>query len=135
MLVSKISPAPNSSTRLAHATASRSVGLRPPCVKTVHPPSGRRRASMAATMHCEPKRSAPSRTSSGRWMAEVLTLTLSAPARSITFMSSTVRIPPPTVSGMKHSEAVRSTTSTMVARLSEDAVISRKTNSSAPCAS
>jgi hypothetical protein len=86
-------------------------------------------------MHCEPKRSAPSRTSSGRWMADVLMLTLSAPARSITFISSTDRIPPPTVNGMKHSAAVRSTTSTIVARASDEAVISKKTNSSAPCAS
>ena len=62
-------------------------------------------------------------------------LTLSAPARNITFMSSTDRMPPPTVKGIKHSEAVLSTTSTMVARASDEAVISKKTNSSAPCAS
>ena len=55
-----------------------------------------------------------------------------APARSIAFMSSTVRMPPPTVSGIKHLSAVRSTTSIIVARPSEEAVMSRKTSSSAP---
>jgi hypothetical protein len=49
--------------------------------------------------------------------------------------SSTVRTPPPTVSGMKHCSAVRATTSKIVSRLSEDAVMSRKQSSSAPAAS
>src|SRR5215212_3069786 len=40
--------------------------------------------------------------------------------------------PPPTVSGMKTWSAVRSTTSIIVRRLSEDAVMSRNTSSSAP---
>ena len=42
-------------------------------------------------------------------------LILSAPARSIVYMSSTDRMPPPTVSGMKHWSAARSITSTIVA--------------------
>src|SRR6185437_2575131 len=46
--------------------------------------------------------------------------------------SSTVRIPHPTVNGMKTWSAVRSTTSTIVSRWSALAVISRKTSSSAP---
>ncbi len=41
--------------------------------------------------------------------------------------SSTVRMPPPTVSGMKRFSAVFATTSTIVARPSLDAVMSRKT--------
>mgnify|MGYP006197652695 CR=1 FL=1 len=43
--------------------------------------------------------------------------------------------PPPTVSGMKQRSAVRATTSKMVSRLSDDAVMSRKQSSSAPAAS
>ena len=50
-------------------------------------------------------------------------------------MSITERMPPPTVSGMKQQAAVRRTTSTMVARPSEEAVMSRKTSSSACWAS
>src|SRR5208282_1053969 len=49
-------------------------------------------------------------------MAAVLRLILSAPALSIIRISSTARKPPPTVSGMKHSFAVRSITSTIEAR-------------------
>ena len=44
----------------AQATASQSVGLRPPSTYARQPPSGSRRASIAQTMHCEPKRSAAS---------------------------------------------------------------------------
>jgi len=47
-------------------------------------------------------------------------------------MSSSLRIPPPTVRGIKTSLATFSTISTMVSLLSEDAVISKKVSSSAP---
>jgi hypothetical protein len=50
-------------------------------------------------------------------------------------MSSTVRTPPPTVTGMKQCSAVRATTSKMVSRFSWLAVMSRKQSSSAPAAS
>ena len=50
-------------------------------------------------------------------------------------MSSTVRTPPPTVSGMKQASAVRRTTSRMMSRFSWLAVMSRKVSSSAPAAS
>ena len=90
---------------------------------------------MLSTSTCEPKRSATSATSWGRAMAAVLTPTLSAPARSSRSTSRTVRTPPPTVSGMKTCSAVRATTSYVVARLSLDAVTSRKVSSSAPWAS
>src|SRR5258708_7624450 len=50
-------------------------------------------------------------------------------------MSATVRTPPPTVNGMKHTSAVRRTTSRMMSRSSWLAVISRKHSSSAPAAS
>ena len=46
-----------------------------------------------------------------------------------------VRTPPPTVSGMKTWSAVRPTTSNVVSRLPDDAVMSRKVSSSAPSAS
>ena len=47
-------------------------------------------------------------------------------------MSSSVRTPPPTVSGMKQTSAVRCTTSSRVPRFSWLAVMSRKQSSSAP---
>ena len=68
-------------------------------------------------------------------MAAVFTDTLSAPARSRTSTSATVRTPPPTVSGMKTCSAVRRTTSSIVARPDDEAVTSRKVSSSAPSAS
>ena len=64
--------------------------------------------------------------------AAVLIDTLSAPASSNLRMSSTVRTPPPTVSGIKHCSAVRRTTSYSVSRPSWLAVMSRKQSSSAP---
>jgi len=139
MLVSRISPAPAPSMRAAHSTASSPVGVRPPCVNTSQPHAGssaaRRRASIATTTHCDPKRSAASRTEPGRATAAVLIDTLSAPALSSARTSSTVRTPPPTVSGMKTRSAVRATTSRMIGRSSCEAVMSRKVSSSAPSAS
>jgi hypothetical protein len=61
--------------------------------------------------------------------------TLSAPASSSARMSSTVRTPPPTVSGMKQASAVRSHHVENVPRFSWLAVMSRKHSSSAPAAS
>ena len=89
---------------------------------------------MATTAHWLPNTSATSVMTAGRSMAAVLSDTLSAPARSMRRASSAVRMPPPTVSGMKTSSAVRATTSTMVSRSSELAVMSRNTSSSAPSA-
>lgn len=63
------------------------VPLRPPWVVTSQPdgvgcsPSGTVRASTDSTMHCDPKRRLISPSTSGRAIAAVLTLTLSAPAR------------------------------------------------------
>lgn len=65
-------------------------------------------------------------------MALELMLILSAPARSICPMSSTVRMPPPTVRGMKHWSAARSMTPIIEARPWALAVISKNTISSAP---
>ncbi len=133
MLVSRISPEPHASIRRAHATASRPVGVRPPWVYTSHSPDrpGTARASIATTVHWLPNRSAARRTKSGSATAAVLIDTLSAPASSRLRMSSIVRIPPPTVSGMKTCSAVFRTTSIRMSLFSWDAVISRKTSSSA----
>ncbi|OPY41904.1 MAG: hypothetical protein A4E41_00652 [Methanoregulaceae archaeon PtaU1.Bin066] len=84
-------------------------------------------------MHWVPNFSAPLLSSDGSCTALVLMLTLSAPARRICWISSTERIPPPTVRGRKSWSAARSITSMMVPRCSFDAVMSRKTTSSAPC--
>ena len=67
--------------------------------------------------------------------AALLIATLSAPARSNVLTSSSVRTPPPTVSGMNTCSAVRRTTSIIVARSPDEAVTSRKVSSSAPSAS
>ena len=58
-----------------------------------------------------------------------------APARNAFAMSSSVRIPPPTVSGMNNRSAVRRTRSRRVSLPSFVAAMSRKTISSAPCSS
>ena len=73
--------------------------------------------------------------SAGSSNAARLTATLSAPARSSERASSRPEIPPPTVNGMKTLSAVRRASSTMVSRFSCEAVMSRKTSSSAPSAS
>jgi len=61
--------------------------------------------------------------------------TLSAPARSARSTSSTLAMPPPSVSGTKSTSAVRLATSSMVERPSAEAETSRKTISSAPARS
>jgi hypothetical protein len=135
---SRISPAPSWVARRAHSTASSPVPIRPPCVVTSKPldvSPGARRASTDSTTHCDPNRRAASASSSGLAIAAVLSETLSAPARSSRSASATLRIPPPTVSGMNTWSAVRRTTSSMVWRPSLDAVMSRKVSSSAPSAS
>ena len=136
MLVKRISPAPMRSAFMAHSTASSPVSIRPPFLYTFHPlPSARLLASMATTTHWRPNLSAASEISSGVLMAEELMDILSAPSRRSSLKSSTVRIPPPTVNGIKTVSATRRTISTTVFRLSEEAVISRKTSSSAPALS
>src|SRR3954471_12916891 len=136
--VSRISPAPSDTTSWAYSMASMPVELRPPWVKISQrsPPPARltRLASIATTMHCSPNFSAACLTNSRLETAAELIETLSAPYRSSVLMSSMVRTPPPTVSGMKQASAVRRTTSSMVPRFSWVAVISRKQSSSAPAA-
>src|SRR6266571_2845146 len=67
--------------------------------------------------------------SCGSWVAAVLIETLSAPALRRRRTSSTLRTPPPTVSGMNTWPATASTTCRMRSRSSELAVISRKASS------
>src|SRR5262249_24637315 len=86
-------------------------------------------------MHWSPNFSAASLTKARRATAAVLIDTLSAPEAKSLRMSSMVRTPPPTVSGMKQASAVRRTTSRMMSRFSWLAVMSRNVSSSAPSAS
>src|SRR5271157_2633197 len=132
MEVGRTSPAPSCSPRAAQATASIPSSSRPPRVNTCQPPPEWRRASIARTTACAPNSPESSVISSGLRTAAVLTETLSAPASKIIRASSTERMPPPTASGMNTFRAVRATTSAMIARASLDAVMSRKTSSSAP---
>ncbi len=148
MLVSRISPAPRRAISAAHCTASRPVFLRPPWLYTSQPgpaarPSApmrcsssavRRLASMATTMHCAPYLSEAALITSGLAMAAELKLVLSAPALSRRRTSSTVRTPPPTVSGMKTWLATDSMMGRIRSRPSLVAVMSRKVSSSAPWA-
>ena len=60
---------------------------------------------------------------------------LSAPSLSIALKSSIVLIPPPTVNGINTVSATLLTISVTIDRLSEEAVISRNTSSSAPALS
>ena len=121
--LSRISPAPSSAPRRAQSTASMPVpraaavrGDLEPARRRLRrgPGAGRgwkRRASTDSTTHCEPNRRAASASRSGRAMAAVFSDTLSAPARSSRSTSSSLRTPPPTVSGMNTCSAVRRTTS------------------------
>ena len=151
--VTRSSPAPRSWHSTAHLHASIPVANRPPCVNTsqLAPRSPRLSAelasspasvigmrilaSIATTTHWLPSASASLRMSDGSPTAAVLIATLSAPARNNLVASSIVRTPPPTVSGMKTCSAARLTTSTIVARPCDDAVMSRKITSSAPSSS
>ena len=112
------------------------VGRRPPWVKISQrggsPAPETRLASMATTTHWLPNFSAATRTNWRSATAAELIEALSAPASSRLRMSSVVRTPPPTVSGMKQTSAVRRTTSSRMPRSSWLAVMSRKQSSSAP---
>jgi len=90
---------------------------------------------MATTMACAPQASLHRRTMSGEATAAVLMLTLSAPAARSARTSSSVRTPPPTVSGTNTASAVRATTSSSVPRPSCEAPMSSKVISSAPARS
>ena len=129
----RISPTPNAHAFSTQASASSPALCRPPCVVTSKPDSVlARRASTEITKTCEPNRSAISAISSGRAIADVFIETLSAPARNSRSTSSTLRIPPPTVNGMKTCSAVRRTTSRVVSRPATLAEISKNVSSSAP---
>ena len=86
------------------------AGRRAPAVEVHLEPGDRRRGAWRRSRTrrtATPNSAAISAISSGRWTAAVLTLTLSAPARSMRRASSTVRMPPPTVNGMNTCSAVR----------------------------
>ena len=112
------------------------TSMRPPFLYIFQPePSALFLASIATTTHWLPNLSAASLTSSGVLIAEELIEILSAPSRRIARKSSTVRIPPPTVNGINTHSATLRTMSMTVPLLSDDAVISRNTSSSAPALS
>ena len=94
---------------------------RPPLTTTSHEPrrqGPRAVARRAMTTAWRPKRDAHRLMRAGSATAAVLSDTLSAPARRTSRISSTVRTPPPTVSGMNARRAVRSTMSRSVPRRS-----------------
>ena len=75
-------------------------------------------------MFWAPTASAHSLMSSGRFTAAELTLIFSAPASRRSVASATERMPPPTDRGMNTCSATASTTSSMMLRLSLEAVMS-----------
>ncbi len=77
-----------------------------------------------STMHWRPNASAPSRMISGLRTAIESTLIFSAPALSTSNMSSTERMPPPTVNGTNTWRATRRTVSRSILRFSALAVMS-----------
>ena len=89
-------------------------------------------ASIATTIACAPHAPAHRCDELRLLTAAVLMLTLSAPAASSARTSSSLRTPPPTVSGTNVASAVRATTSSSVPRPSCDAVMSSSAISSAP---
>ena len=105
------------------------MGVRPPLMTISYPegqlsPFGTWRMSMDSTTFWLPMASAHSLIRAGRATAAELTLIFSAPARRRSVASATERTPPPTDSGMNTSLATASTTSSMMARLSLEAVMS-----------
>ncbi len=129
--VNRISPAPRSSTSLAHSNNLRSVGTLPPTKCTIHSPSICL-ASIATTMHCEPNLATKSLINCGFLTADEFIDTLSAPFCNRTSTSSTEEIPPPTVNGIFTFSATLYTKSANVLRFCSVAEMSKKTNSSAP---
>ena len=118
-----ISPAPSPTPRTAHSMASMPVSSRPPLAKRRNCPSTRL-TSMDKTTHWSPYFLAAWPMRAGFAMAPELTLTLSAPHLSTRSKSASVRMPPPTVRGMKISEATRRRMSVKRFRPSAEAVMS-----------
>ena len=84
------SPRPPTRSRLARS------GMLPASTNTSQPSlAARRFASIAITMHCVPNRSAHRCSNDGSRTAAEFTATLSAPARSSSWASSSRRTPPP----------------------------------------
>ena len=133
-LVSRISPAPSRVPSWAHAMASIPVASRPP-ITSLSQLAPSRRASMAKTTHWHPNAWARRPIRAGSRTAAVFTLTLSAPADRSARASSTVRTPPPTVSGMCRPLRTERTVSSWVPCASGEAAMSSTTISSAPCRS
>ena len=100
------SPAPFFTPCSAQSSASMPVFSRPPLANRQNFPSTRR-TSMLSTTHWLPYFWAAAGMMPGLRMAPELTLTLSAPHFSTRSKSSSVLMPPPTVSGMKISPATR----------------------------
>ena len=135
--VSRISPAPSAHASSAHPPRRAPWPCGPPRRR---PPSDRHRRSPAE--HRSPRLSLELRTRPQQAGSEPgvhgggvdrRPCRLRLAARRAT--SSTADTPPPTVRGMKTVSAVRATTSRIVPRFSCDAVMSRKTISSASSAS
>ncbi len=121
--VSRISPAPSETTSWAYSIASMPVELRPPWVKISQrsePPGALDPLGVDRHHHALLAEFLGGflRRIRGGDAAALLIETLSAPARSSALISSVVRTPPPTVTGMKQASAVRRTTSIMVPRFS-----------------
>ena len=132
MEVNNISPTPKSTACLAHWVVNVFVFSLPPFKYTYQFPSASNLVSMAKTIHWLPKFFANRLINEGAKNAAVLIDILSAPFCNKTLTSSSVLMPPPTVNGMLMWWAILLTSALNVLRFSIVAVMSKKTNSSAP---
>ena len=98
--VNKISPAPKFSTFFAHSTTSIPVLTLPPLIKTSQEFPFFQRRSRLLCIDFQLK--APSVIILGSFIAELFTEILSAPTDKNIFISSTLLMPPPTVSDHIH---------------------------------
>ena len=117
------SPAPIDTHLLIQLIASMPVSSLPPLANTRNSPSTLF-TSQESTTHWSPYSLAARVINSGSLIAPELTLTLSAPHLSTLSKSSTVLMPPPTVSGMNTLRAVSVSISVKSFLPSADAVIS-----------
>ena len=136
LLVSRISPAPNSSTLFAHSTIPIPVASLPLLTTTSNLgnplPAGFFLPSIATTSLSLPNSLAALSTSLGFLTAAVFIDTLFTPRSNNPFMSSVLAMPPPTTKGTVTTSPTFFTHSNLVLLFSTVAKISRKTISSAP---
>ena len=135
MLVSRISPAPRSAASRAQATASRPVGVRPPATYASQLAGLPALASIATTTHCAPKFARQLVDQLGPRERRRVDRDLVGAGVEHRLGVGHRADPAADRERDEHLVGRRRASSTTVSRLSEVAVMSRNTSSSAPAAS